>query len=98
MTGVEPDDFPTTWDEVHAMNAEAYEDDKKKPLAQVKEEFSRSYPEAFEMVKSIPAEMLDDPDYFEWRKTPFWVMAAANTFWHYKEHHEDLEKALERFS
>ncbi len=97
VQGKEPDDFPVTWEAVHAMNAESYVVDKMKPLSQVKKEFAESFPQVTASVEDIPAEMLEDLEYFEWRKEPFWVMVAANTFWHYREHMEDLKKALENF-
>lgn len=98
VQGKEPDDYPVTWEEVHARNEESYEVDKIKPLAQTKKEFTESFLQVIASVESIPAEMLEDLEYFEWRKEPFWVMVASNTFWHYREHQEDIKKALENFN
>ncbi|MCK5344837.1 MAG: ClbS/DfsB family four-helix bundle protein, partial [Candidatus Heimdallarchaeota archaeon] len=97
ISGNEPDDFPTNMDEVNAMNEESSLIDKKKPLSVVMQEFSESFPETVKAVEAIPPEMLEDLEYFEWRKAPFWVIVAADTWWHYKEHQEDLHKSLEEF-
>jgi hypothetical protein len=97
ISGKEPEDFPTNMDEVNAMNVESSSIDKKKTLSVVMQEFSESFPETVKAVEAIPPEMLEDLDYFKWRKAPFWVIVAADTWWHYKEHQEDLEKALESF-
>jgi hypothetical protein len=36
-----------------------------------------------------------DPDRFPTRKgSPLWYMVAANTWWHYEEHDEDIKKWL----
>jgi len=97
IVGKEPEDFPDTMEEVNAMNVASYAVDKKKPLSLVKKEFAESFPQAVQSVESISEDMLADPEYFKWRKTPFWVMVAANTWWHYKEHQEDIQKAIEKF-
>ena len=86
---------PATWDDIHQLNAQSYQEQQDRPLENVLSDFQRSYHEALTTVEAFPEEDLVDPDRFEWRKgQPLWVMVAANTFWHYKEHAESIQAWL----
>ena len=84
--------IPQTWDEVHALNAESYEKMKNQPLSQIQDKFQRSFVETVLAVESTSPEMLETPNYFEWRDGALWPMVAHNTFYHYKEHREAIQK------
>ena len=88
---------PANWDEVHKLNEESYQEDKRLSLDQVLEDFERSYPQALAVAESTEEKDLLDPERFPWRNgSPLWVMVAANTCWHYREHRQALETWLEQ--
>lgn len=89
--------IPATWDDVHQLNAQSYREQRDRSLEDVLLDFHRSYREALETVEAFPEGDLVDPDRFVWRKgQPLWVMVAANTSWHYKEHTESIRTWLEK--
>jgi hypothetical protein len=85
-----------TWDDLDVWNEQTYQKHRHHPLGEVLADFAMSYPQALKAVQDVPEEDLIDPDRFEWREgQPLWVMVAANTFWHYKEHNESISVWLE---
>jgi len=85
-----------TWDDLDEWNEQTYLDNRDRPLAEVLADFKSSYPQALKAVKAVSEEDLIDPHRFEWRAgKPLWVMVAANTFWHYKEHNMSIRIWLE---
>jgi hypothetical protein len=84
---------PLPWD-VERMNAETYAQVKDRPLAEVLEEFRRSYREALTLAESLSEEQLQTAYTDTWPMGPLWLGVAANTDWHYKEHRKDIEAWL----
>jgi len=85
-----------TWDDLDVWNEQTYLQHRDRSLEEVLSDFELSYPQALKAVQVISDQELIDPDYFEWRVgEPLWVMVAANTFWHYKEHDESIRAWLE---
>ena len=86
-----------TWDDLDRMNEETYQENKDRPLDEVQAEFRASYQEAFATVEGMTEEDLFDGDRFAWRSgDPLLQMVAANTWWHYKEHREDIERLVSK--
>lgn len=85
----EAPDVPLPWD-VERMNAETYAQVKDRPLAEVLEEFRRSYREALTLAESLSEEQLQTAYTDTWPMGPLWLGVAANTDWHYKEHRKDI--------
>jgi hypothetical protein len=95
VDGVEPDDRPQTDEDINAMNAELHARNIGLSLEEVQAAFKESYPQAYALTESVPEDILMDPDRFPTRKgSPLWYMVAANTWWHYEEHDEDIKKWL----
>lgn len=60
-------------------------------------DFQDSYQQSLKAVEALSEEDLTDPNRFDWREgEPLWVMVAANTFWHYKEHGESIHAWREK--
>jgi len=87
--------YSFTQEELDWMNAEIYAENKDKPLGTVRSAFEDSYLLSLKTVEAISEDDLLDPDRFAWREgNPLWHMVAANTFWHYQEHLENLGKNM----
>jgi hypothetical protein len=85
--------IPLPWD-VDRMNAETYTLVKDKPLAEVLEEFRQSYRDSLAFTESRSEEQLQTVHADTWPMGLLWTGIAANTNWHYKEHHTDIQKWL----
>jgi hypothetical protein len=80
-----------TWDDIDKWNEQTYQKHRQRDLDEVLADFNFSYPQALSAVQDISEEDLIDPNRFAWRDgRPLWVMVAANTSWHYKEHEETI--------
>ena len=89
-----PSQVPGSDEAVHASNAAVYEENKDLPLEDVRAAFKRSYTQALTFAEQTPDEVLFTENMFEGRKNPYWVTVASNTWWHYKDHYEDLTRWL----
>lgn len=80
-----------TWDDLDQWNEQTYQKHRHRELDVVLADFELSYPQALSAAQDISEEDLIDPDRYAWRDgRPLWVMVAANTSWHYKEHEETI--------
>jgi hypothetical protein len=96
--GEEPEMLPAgmTWDDLDEWNEQTYQKHRLRPLDDVKDDFHLSYTQAMQAVHGVNERDLTDPERFAWREgRPLWVMVAANTSWHYKEHEESIRQWLE---
>jgi hypothetical protein len=85
-----------TWDDLDEWNEQTYQKHRLRPLEEVMADFQLSYPQALQAVHEVSEPDLIDPQRFVWREgRPLWVMVAANTSWHYKEHNESIRNWLE---
>ncbi len=85
-----------TWNDLDKLNEQTYLQNKNKALAEVLPAFANSYNQALVAVQGLTDEDLFDGSRFAWRDgDPMWHMVAANTWWHYKEHREQIETWLE---
>lgn len=85
-----------TWDDLDEWNEQTYQKHRLRPLEEVMADFQLSYPQALQAVHEVSEPDLIDPHRFAWREgRPLWVMVAANTSWHYKEHDESIRNWLE---
>ncbi len=86
-----------TWDDLDLLNQQTYEENKARPLAEVQADFESSFQQAVQTVESIEEADLSQAERFPWRAgRPLWVMVAANTWWHYKEHGERIQAWLQK--
>jgi hypothetical protein len=80
-----------TWDDLDQWNEQTYQKHRHLVLDEVLSDHELSYSQALSAVEEVSEEDLIDPDRFAWREgRPLWMMVAANTSWHYKEHEEAL--------
>lgn len=88
-----------SWDDLDEMNKRSYSENLDKSLSLILSEFQASFPKAVQAVEDTPEAALIDPNQFEWRNgSPLWKIAAANTYWHYKEHGEQITAWTESLS
>ena len=75
------------WEDLDQFNADIFEENRDKPISNVKAEFESSYSDTLELVENSREKDLMEPGRFEWaKKNPLWYLVGANTFWHYEEH------------
>ena len=84
---------PVPWD-VDRMNSETYAQIREKPLADVLEEFHRSYWDSLALVESLGEEQLQTNYSDTWPMGLLWTGIAANMNLHYKEHREHIQDWL----
>ena len=84
---------PEPWD-IDRMNAETYARVKDLPLAEVLEEFRRSYRESLALAEGLSEAQLQTEYRGTWPLGRLWTGLAANMNWHYQEHCKDIEKWL----
>lgn len=85
-----------TWDDLDRLNELTYLANKDRSLEEVEIDFHSSYQKALKTVQALSEEDLIDPKRFSWRKgDPLWLMVAANTWEHYKEHRETIIEWLQ---
>jgi hypothetical protein len=80
-----------TWEDLDQWNEQTYQKHHLRDLDEVLADFELTYRQALSAVQGISEEDLIDPGRFPWREgRPLWIMVAANTSWHYKEHEETI--------
>jgi hypothetical protein len=85
-----------TWNDLDRLNEQTYLQNKDKSLAEVLAASAISYDQALVAVQGLTDGELLDGSRYAWRNgDPMWHMVAANTWWHYKEHREQIETWLE---
>jgi len=84
---------PGQWD-IDRMNAETYARVKDMPLAEVLEEFRRSYRDSLALAESLTEAQLQTEYPDTWPRGRLWTGLAANMNQHYQEHRKDIEKWL----
>jgi hypothetical protein len=82
------------WGDLDALNAQIVAEGHALSEEQILSNFVDSYHAAIEIVKRMSDDDLFDGDRFAWRKgEPIWYLVAANTWWHYQEHSEQITSA-----
>ena len=85
-----------TWDDLDDWNEQTYKKHRFRSLDEERDDFQLSYTQALQTVHEVSEQDLIDPHRFAWREgRPLWVMVAANTSWHYKEHDDSIRNWLE---
>ena len=81
-----------TWDDLDQLNERIYLENKDRSLAEILAMFEAASTQADQAVHAMIEIDLFDGSRFAWRNgDPMWHMVAANTWWHYKEHREQIE-------
>jgi len=81
-----------TWDDLDLLNERIYLENKDRSLAEILAMSEAASTQADQAVHAMTETDLFDGSRFAWRNgDPLWHMVAANTWWHYKEHREQIE-------
>ena len=78
-------------DWVDRVNEQVYNEHRHVPPDEVREAFHRSHVEVESFIEALTPDVLFDTELAPWLQgNPLWQMVAANTFWHYREHREEI--------
>ncbi|MFH2039921.1 MAG: ClbS/DfsB family four-helix bundle protein, partial [Chloroflexota bacterium] len=84
-----------TWDDLDKLNEQTYLANKDRLLDEVLTASAESYSRVLDAIQNLSDEDLFDGSRFAWREgDPLWHMVAANTWWHYREHRQQVETWL----
>lgn len=74
-------------DDVERLNSAFYQAHRHRPLAEVQEDFRRSYAQIIAMLEAAPDAAIEQPGYFPWTgSAPFAWFITPSTSDHYQEH------------
>ena len=86
---------PDNVEEMDALNAQFYQQNKARPLDEVLADFRTSYKHIMEMIQAMPEDDLMNPDRFTWSQgEPLWEAIAGDTYEHYQEHIAQIQAWL----
>ena len=86
---------PDNVEEMDALNAQFYQQNKARPLDEVLADFRTSYQHIMEIVQAMPEDDLMNPDRFTWSQgEPLWQAIAGDTYEHYQEHIAQIQAWL----
>ncbi|MCA9937291.1 MAG: ClbS/DfsB family four-helix bundle protein [Anaerolineales bacterium] len=81
--------------EVDQMNAAFFRENKDRALDDVLAAFADAYEQSRRMVLDTPDADLMEAERFPWRQgRPLWLLVGGNTWWHYEEHRQSIERWL----
>jgi putative acetyltransferase len=84
-----------TDEDVEWMNARVYAINKDRPLADVLDDFRTGHAMLIDKIMSLDKLAIQDTTPVEWAgDRPVWSLIADNTYFHYAEHQEAIEKWL----
>lgn len=87
----QPYDMPD--DELDKLNEQIYQENLNRPLDDVIRDLDKIQAESLRLVETSPEDDILNPDRFQLQGgEPLWEAIAANTFWHYEEHGQDIRK------
>src|SRR5512138_1230907 len=91
--GPQPYNMPD--DELEALNESIYQENLDRSLQDVLHDLEETHRASRALVQESREEDLVDPACLQLLAgEPLWEAIAANTFWHYAEHGEDIRKRL----
>ena len=86
---------PNNVEEMDALNAQFYQENKSLPLDEVLSDFRTTHQHIMDIVQAMPEEDLMSPHRFAWSKgEPLWQAIAGDTYEHYREHIEQIQEWL----
>lgn len=86
---------PNTIEEMDALNAQFYLENKSLPLDEVLKDLRTSYQHIMDIVQAMPEEDLMNPHRFAWSQgEPLWQSIAGDTYEHYREHIVQIQEWL----
>jgi hypothetical protein len=89
---------PNNVEEMDALNAQFYDENKALPLDEVLTDFRTTHQHIMDIVRAMPEEDLMSPNRFSWSKgEPLWQAIAGDTYEHYREHIEQIQEWLVKY-
>ncbi len=86
-----------TDEDVEWMNEKVYAINQERPLGDIMDDFHTSFKRLMARVEEIGKKVLEKPVVMEWAgDRPVWLLIADNTYLHYEEHQDAIEKWLAR--
>src|SRR6266480_394187 len=86
---------PDNVEEMNALNAQFYQENKSRPLDEVLADFLTTHQQIMDIVQAMPEEDLMSPHRFAWSQgKPLWHLIAGDTFEHYEEHLAQIQEWL----
>ena len=86
---------PDSVEEMDALNAQFYQENKSRPLDEVLTDFRTTYQQIMDLIQAMPEDNLINPDRFAWSKgEPLWQAIAGDTYEHYQEHIAQIQEWL----
>ena len=86
---------PDSVEEMDALNAQFYQENKSRPLDEVLVDFRITHQQIMDIVQPMPEDDLMSPHRFAWSKgEPLWQAIAGDTYEHYREHIAQIQEWL----
>ncbi len=86
---------PDSVEEMDALNAQFYQENKSRPLDEVLTDFRTTHLQIVDVVQAMHEEDLTNPNRFVWAKgRPLWHLVAGDTYEHYQEHIGQIKEWL----
>jgi len=82
-------------EEMDALNAQFYQENKSRPLDEVLTDFRTTYLQITHKIQAMHEEDLISPHRFPWSDgAPLWHLVAGDTYEHYQEHTAQIQEWL----
>jgi hypothetical protein len=86
---------PDNVEEMDALNAQFYQENKSRPLDEVLNDFRTTHQQITDRIQAIHEKDLISPYRFPWSDgEPLWQLVAGDTYEHYQEHIAQIQKWL----
>lgn len=94
LANQEPPEFMSGLSTEDEINEHIYRENKDRPLAEVQTAFRASYKRVLAAVQEMSEERLNQPAPWSKSGNPLWPFIAGNTFGHYEEHGDIIQRWL----
>jgi hypothetical protein len=86
---------PDSVEEMDALNAQFYQENKSRPLDEVLTDFRTTHQQIMVIIQAMREEDLISPQRFAWTEgNPLWQLIAGDTYEHYQEHRKQIQEWL----
>jgi hypothetical protein len=86
---------PDNVEEMDALNAQFYLENKSRPLDEVLTDFRTTHQQIMDIIQVMREEDLISPQRFAWTQgSPLWQLVAGDTYEHYQEHRKQIQEWL----
>jgi hypothetical protein len=86
---------PDSVEEIDALNAQFYQENKSRPLDEVLTDFRTTHQQIMDRIQAMPEGDLISSQRFAWTKgSLLWQLVAGDTYEHYQEHIGQIQKWL----